>query len=221
MTEKIMTEKKKRKTSSGPIRDKSRTMAKMINAVGKVLQKKGYENLNAAAIGRAAGVDKKLVWTYFGSVDNLIEEYINLKAFWTLGIPSSVITKIAETPGNVGEKETIELLDEYFETFNKNIALQKVIHWEMGESSKLLRKVADKREMVGEQLFSIIDHKFKNSETDIRGTIALLLGGIYYLNLHARTNGSTVCGIDINEEEGRYRIKKTIEEIIKNTFKNI
>lgn len=216
-----MAEKKKRKTTSGPIRDKSRTKAKMINAVGKVLQAKGYENLNAATIARAAGVDKKLVWTYFGSVDNLIEEYINLKAFWTLGVPNSVITKIIENPDKVGEIETAELLDEYFDTFNQNIALQKVVHWEMGQSTKLLRKVADKREMVGEQLFSLVDNKFKDSEVDIRATIALLLGGIYYLNLHANTNGSTVCGIDINEEEGKERIKKTMQEIIKNAFDDI
>ena len=216
-----MVEKKKRKTASGPIRDKSRTMTKMINAVGKVLQKKGYENLNAATIARAAGVDKKLVWTYFGSVDNLIEEYINLKAFWTLGVPNSVITKIIENPDKVGEIETAELLDEYFNTFNQDIALQKVVHWEMGQSTKLLRKVADKREIVGEQLFSLVDNKFKDSEVDIRATIALLLGGIYYLNLHANTNGSTVCGIDLNKDKDKERIKKAMEKIIKNAFDDI
>ncbi|MGV0827725.1 hypothetical protein ACTS9C_02370 [Empedobacter brevis] len=33
---------KVRKATSGPLRDKSRTMARMIAAVGKVIQKKGY-----------------------------------------------------------------------------------------------------------------------------------------------------------------------------------
>ncbi len=213
-----MIKEKKRKRTSGPIRDKSRTKAKLINAVGTVLQKKGYSNLNAANIARVAGVDKKLVWTYFGSVDNLIEEYIELRAFWRLNIPNSTISKITENSRKKKREDVTLLLFDYFDIFSKDIALQKIIHWEMGESKKILRKIADKREMTGEHLFSLIDKQFENSETDIRATIALLLGGIYYLNLHADVNGSKVCGLDINEKDDKERVLKAIERIIGRCF---
>ncbi len=213
-----MSKEKKRKRTSGPIRDKFRTKAKLINAVGTVLQNKGYGNLNAANIARAAGVDKKLVWTYFGSIDNLIEEYIDLKAFWRLNIPNSIIEKIIGKPTGIGSEEITELLLEYFDTFSKDIDLQKIVHWEMGESKEVLRTIADKREMTGEHIFSLIDSKFENSKTDIRATISLLLGGIYYLNLHANVNGSKVCGLDINEKDDKKRVLKAIEQIIKGCF---
>ncbi len=213
-----MKKEKKRKRTSGPIRDKSRTKAKLINAVGTVLQDKGYGNLNAANIARAAGVDKKLVWTYFGSVDNLIEEYIDLRAFWRLNIPNSTIKKIIEKPTGIGSEEITELLLEYYDTFSKDVDLQKIVHWEMGESKEVLRKIADKREMTGEHIFSLIDNKFENSETDVRATIALLIGGIYYLNLHADVNGSKVCGLDINEKDDKERILKAIERIVGRCF---
>ena len=55
---------------------------------------------------------------------------------------------------------------------------------------------------------------FENTDVDLRARLALVLGGIYYLSLHSKSNGSLVCGIDINEEEGRARIEDAIRTII-------
>ena len=96
--------------------------------------------------------------------------------------------------------------------------LQKIIHWELGENKKMLRELADKREETGEQLFGLIDHYFENTDVNIRARLALLIGGIYYLSLHSKSNGSAVCGIDINEDEGLLEIEKAIKEIIYESF---
>lgn len=215
-------QKKARKVTSGPLRDKSRTMARMVAAVGKVLQKNGHGALNILNVATAAGVDPKLISLYFGGIDNLIEEYIVQKEFWRLGTstPGSrhTIDQILGSPDTVGRKETIKLLQDHFETFNKNIPLQKVIAWEMTEKSKLLRKIADQREELGENLLHLIDPYFEDSSVDVRATIALLIGGIYYLNLHARQNGSKVCGLDINMLEDKERIIKALEDNINRVF---
>lgn len=208
---------KERKVLSGPLRDKSRTMARMVVAVGKVIQKKGYPGLTAPNIAIAAGVDKKLVWTYFGSVDNLVEEYIRQKDFWKLA-EKKHIEDLLKKPENISKKEISEILQSQFEVLQKDKVLQKIIHWELGETNKMLRKVADRREEIGEQLFSVIMPDFETTNVDIRAKLALVLGGIYYLSLHAKSNGSLVCGIDINEEEGRIRIEKAIQDIIFETY---
>lgn len=204
---------KERKTLSGPLRDKSRTMARMVAAVGKVIQKKGYPGLTAPNIATAAGVDKKLVWTYFGSVNKLIEEYVYQKDFWRLAEKGD-IEALLKNPDQIGYSEIGNLLQSQFDVLLKDKALQKIIHWELGENNKLLRSVADERERVGEQLFSLIMPDFEKSSVDLRARIALILGGTYYLALHAKSNGSLICGIDVNEDEGRERIKSTIQDII-------
>lgn len=204
---------KERKTLSGPLRDKSRTMARMVAAVGKVIQKKGYPGLTAPNIAIAAGVDKKLVWTYFGSVDNLIEEYVRQKDFWKFTAKAQ-IADLLKAPENIGKNEIDGILQSQFEILQKDKALQKIIHWELGETNKMLRKIADRREEIGEQLFSVIMPDFETANVDLRARIALILGGIYYLSLHSKSNGSLVCGIDINEEEGRIRIENAIQDII-------
>lgn len=211
--EKIKPEKKKRKVTSGPLRDKSRTMARMVAAVGKVIQKKGYPGLTAPNIATAAGVDKKLVWAYFGGVTNLIEEYIQQKDFWKFAA-KSYIDNLLKTNVEIGRAEINYIMQNQFDTLIKDKTLQKIIHWELGESNKMLRKIADEREETGKQFFSSIISDFDKSGVDLRARIAILLGGIYYLTLHARSNGSEVCGIDINEEDGRIRIEKAIEDLI-------
>lgn len=100
------------------------------------------------------------------------------------------------------------------EVLRKDKALQKIIHWELGESNKILRKIADNREEIGEQIFSAIIPGFSDTNVDLRARLALLIGGIYYLTLHAKTNGSSFCGIDLNEELGRNRIENAIKDII-------
>ncbi|MHA7607292.1 hypothetical protein ACV0BM_000355 [Elizabethkingia meningoseptica] len=74
----------------------------------------------------------------------------------------------------------------------------------------MLRNISDKRETLGEQIFSIITPDFEKVDVDVRARLALLVGGMYYLSLHANSNGSTFCGIDINETEGKERIERAI-----------
>ncbi|WP_417355359.1 TetR/AcrR family transcriptional regulator [Flavobacterium sp.] len=211
--------KKPRKRTSGLLRDKDRTKARMVAAVGKVLQKKGYPGLTAPNIARAAGVDKKLVWTYFGGVDNLIEEYITQKDFWKSGSKDYVSDMLSE-PDKVGKEQIYTLLQNQFDVLLKDKSLQKIIHWEMGEKSKVLRKIADEREEVGERIFEILEADRDDSNVNLRATLALMLGGIYYLSLHAKSNGSKCCGIDINEEAGKKQIDDTLRNIIYCAFTN-
>ncbi len=216
----IKVQPKERKTTSGLIRDKSRTMARMVSAVGKVLQKKGYTGLDAPSIAKAAGVDKKLVWTYFGGLDNLVEEYISKRDFWK-SISKEQIKKITETPELINQNDINKILQGQLDTLLKDKVLQKIIHWELGEKSKTLRKIADKREEMGEGLFSIIDKQFENSNVDIRANLALLIGGIYYLTLHGKNNGSLFCGIDINNDKGKERISKAIKDILHSSYNDL
>lgn len=209
----------KRKRYSGSIRDKTRTKNKLVDAVGKVLEEQGYVGLkNSKNIADAAGVDKRLIWTYFDGVENLVEEYIKKNEFWQNGLTNNTFNNLITKQDDLDKDKANYLLKTHFEKFNTDIALQKLITWEISEENQMLRKVADRREELGEQLFSLIDEKFSESSLDIRGVVALLLGGTYYLNLHAKTNGSLFCGIDINTDEGKNSILNAIEFIINTSF---
>ncbi|MCX2680773.1 TetR/AcrR family transcriptional regulator [Galbibacter sp. EGI 63066] len=213
-TKKATPKKKPRKTHSGPIRDKARTKGRLVEAVGKVIKNKGYAALTGPNIAKESGLHKKLIWTYFGGIDNLVEEYLQQKDFWRVA-EKEVIQELMEAPEEIGKNEIYSLLESQFKSLLSDELLRKIIHWELEGENKVLRKIADQREEVGEQLFKIIEPEFLNVDgVDLRATLALQIGGLYYMALHAKSNGSTSCGIDVNEEIGEKRVLNALKEII-------
>ena len=211
-------ESKSRKRTSGKLRDKERTKVKMIQAVGKVLLKKGYTGLNASAIAKEAGIDKSLVWTYFGSLDNLVEEYIAQRDFWKFKAKESIDTLTVESK-EVNQDDMTALLQFQFKALSEDEMLQRIMLWGISEKKDFLRHLSDERELIGEEIFKNIDPQFKDSNVDIRGILAILVAGIYYLVLHGKTNGSLFCGIDLNTADGELRIKESISQIVSMAYK--
>lgn len=210
--------KKTRKVTDGPIRNKARTRQKLINAVGKLFVKEGYSGLNAVKIASIAKVDRKLIYLYFGSLNRLIECYFKETDFWSVSYNEYISTLLVnQTP--LGRSEISTILKGQFENITHNKAFQKSIQWEICEKTRLMRSVADEREKLGEQLFNLTDNFFSKGDVDLRAILAIQIAGIYYLGLHAKVNGSTFCGIDINRKEGRKRIEDALEQIVNDAYR--
>jgi len=58
------------------------------------------------------------------------------------------------------------------------------------------------------------EESYPNKDIYLRALLAFQTAGLYYLALHASSNGSTFCGIDINTPEGKERINRTIENTL-------
>lgn len=213
MTKKIP-KKKTRKVTDGPIKNKERTKQKLIQAVGQIFEKEGYAGLNTVKIARASKVDRKLIYLYFGSLENLIEHYFMERDFW---IPpyNEYISKLLIQNQPLTRENILTILKGQLENMMINKIFQKTILWEISEKNKLTRAISDERENVGEQLFKLTKG---HSNTDLRAILALQIAGIYYLALHAKMNGSTFCGIDINQPEGKKRIEKALAQILADTY---
>ena len=213
-------EPKKRKRTSGVIRDKERTKIKMIQAVGKVLSKKGYTGLNASSISKEAGVDKSLVWTYFGGIDNLVEQYLSERDFLNT-IGKNDITLILQNPEDLTAEKISSIFHNQLDSLLDDKIMQKIIQWEICENKTFLRNLADMREELGEFFFKIVEPKLNDNTINLRGVLAIIVAGNYYLALHSKVNGSLFCGIDLNTNQGRQQIKDTISSIISFSTKNL
>lgn len=210
---------KTRKIYKGKINDKERSKQKLINAVGKVLETKGYTGLTATNIAKAAGLSRRLITIYFDSVDELVETYVRNKDYWV------------EASGKAGEmivenkgKKTKELLDYLLQNqlnyFYNSPEMQKLVLWEISEKSKIMYEVCEDRERLGTKVFSLIDKELSDDKTDIRAVSALLVAGIYYMVLHAKSTDTTFCEIDINQPEGMQRIKNAVSLILEMSYNN-
>lgn len=210
--------KKARKITDGALRNKERTRQKMIDAVGEVLKEKGYAGLSINNIIDKANVDRRLINLYFGDVNNLIEAYLNSKDYWMTKVAPKVQTIMDQSVG-FGQNEITSILHTTFNEVNASPDLQKILTWEISEYQKQLRELVDRREALGSKVFKATDKEFQGTNINLRAVLALQIAGIYYLNLHAKTTGSTFCEIDINQPEGELAIKEALSSIVNLVYK--
>lgn len=203
------------KTAVKSVRNKEQSKQKFLDAVEKILHTKGFSGLKVNDIARTAGLDKKLIYNYFGGKDELIDEYIRSQDFWS---------NVKKEPGSPmvndgGKTFSKEMLRAQFDYVFKNKELQKILLWGLIENRKSLKKLANDREENGALLFeSITDPHFKENSNRYRAVIALLISGIYYLDIYATTNDCTFCGLDLKSTEGRSEIEDAISFLIDKTY---
>lgn len=104
------------------------------------------------------------------------------------------------------------------DNFYDNPEMQKLILWEISKKTKIMYEVCEEREHLGSKVFELTDKELQGRNIDIRAVTALLVAGIYYMVLHAKSTDTTFCEIDINQPEGMQRIKNAISLILENTY---
>ncbi|RQP07798.1 MAG: TetR/AcrR family transcriptional regulator [Chryseobacterium sp.] len=206
-----------RKAVAGPVRDKNRTKKKLLDAVGNILKTRGFAGLKITKIAETAGVDRKLIYDYFGSTDKLIAEYLHTADFW-----SNVNEKNPEVdPGDGGRQLAKHLLRKQFRDMLGSKELQKIILWELSEERACLHELVERREVGGELLFrKITDPVFGDSDVNFRAVMAVLISGVYYLSLHSNFNGTEICGVDTADAEGQLEIEKALDRMVDWAFEN-
>ncbi|GAF02297.1 TetR/AcrR family transcriptional regulator [Saccharicrinis fermentans] len=206
-----------RKKYQGEINDKEKSKEKLINAVGKVLKSKGYIGLTATNIAKAAGLSRRLITIYFDSVDDLVETYVRNKDYW---IAASGNTKqlIVENNGRDTKKIIDCMLQNQLDYFYNNAEMQKLILWEISKKTQIMYEVCEDRERLGSKIFELTDKELEEKNIDIRAISALLVAGVYYMVLHAKSTDTLFCEIDINTPEGMERIRNAISDILDNAY---
>lgn len=200
-----------RKKAAGTIRNAERSKKRLLEAVGKVIRESGFASLRINHIATVAGLDKTLIYSYFGGLDKLLEEYLRSQNYWA----SLKDSKMPEDFSDGGRAFSKATTLNHYEFVNHNQEFQKVLLWGLSEQREALKQLSRQQEDSGELLFQhITDPFFKDKSKDFRAIMAILLAGSYYLNLHAAYNGVPFCGIDLRDENGRKKIEESLSFLI-------
>ncbi|ETZ19180.1 TetR/AcrR family transcriptional regulator [Pedobacter sp. V48] len=198
-------------------RDPEGTKQALLDAVSEILTEQGHHSLGVNRVALLAGVNKKMIYHYFSSYNNLLKNYIRGKDFWRPVLErfgSGNPPKTPELPAYISH-----IFQEQFSCFYNNPELQQMILWQICESHPLLREISDERETHADPIARLTDVHFNGSGINFRAVLALMLGGIYYVVWHANTNKSKICGIDINNERDRLALQKAIRQVIDAVWK--
>jgi len=192
-------------------KNKEETKQKLIKATGEIFMEKGYKGLNASKIADTAGVNKVLVYRYFGNVQELFKAYLIQKDYWIS--TQDHVDDVIQVDDS-GRELAKNALKDQIAYFLANKEMQQIIRWQITEPNDISRSVADSRERVGEQLFEVIDPYFQDTDVNFRALMAVTVAGIYFLILNAQINGSTFCGIDMNTQKGITEVENAVQQLV-------
>lgn len=194
------------------VRDADATKKKFLDAIGRILTEQGFSAIRTNNIARLLGKDKNLIRYHFGSLNGLLKSYIQDKDYWK---PFFERFRFSGQP-DAKEIETlfVALMQENFKVFAENEEMQKIIHWQISESSPLMRSISDEREAEGDKLLKMATPYFRESGVNFKAIIALLLGGSYFMVLQHKAINGVICGIDLNIEKDRAEVMVAIEKVV-------
>jgi len=125
-------------------RDRSRTMDRIITAVGTVLAEQGFQKLGINAIARQAGVDKVLIYRYFDGLAGLMEAYAKEVNFWPMAEELAGYDDEALRAMSLRE-QIIEMMKNLARSLHRRPATQQVIAWELVERNELTASLEQAR----------------------------------------------------------------------------
>ncbi len=177
----------------------------MLDAVGLIIQSGGIGKVSVQTVADLAGVNKVLVYRYFGTVENLVGQYFSdlqriipcadkLLSAASFGIDADadlLISALKELLGQLWENKTNQAL------LGRQLASGKL-------SSPVLLDYLSMKVRAGCE---------DSTGNPLKGALAALLySAVCYLTL-ARAQGRDL-GIDLASAGARKRIESVIEEIV-------
>lgn len=192
------------------IRDKQITSRRLISAVGSLLAKKGFRGMGVNAVAREAGVDKVLIYRYFGGLKGLIAAFGKEGDFWpsALELAGGDLQKFSQMP--LDERLSV-FASNFIDSLRKRPLTQAIMAWEIIEPNGLTEELERIREQSIIEFFQMFFMK-DQVQIDLQAIIMLIGAAISYLVIRSK-NIDLFGGLDLGSEQGWERIEKAIETI--------
>ena len=193
-------------------RNREATRALLIAAVGSLLAREGFKALGVNAVAREAGVDKVLIYRYFGGLPELITAFGQGGDFW----PS-----IAELAGGDVdayrrlplERQLTGLARNFLRALRNRPLTQEILAWEMVERNELTAVLEAIRETTMLRFYQMFFPSIQE-ELDMEAVSAIIGAGTSYLVSRARKI-RYYSGIDLESEEGWRRLENALDVMVR------
>ena len=184
---------------------------KLITAVGTLLAGNGFTGLGVNAVAREAGVDKVLIYRYFGGLPELITAYGQEGDFWP-SMDELTGGDVDHLMGLPVPQRFSRLGRNFLDAIRKRPVTQEILAWELVESNKLTETLETIREASTRKMLKLFVPS-EQVEPDLEILLALLGAALTYLVVRAR-KARWYSGIDLHSEIGWLRLEKAIERIV-------
>jgi AcrR family transcriptional regulator len=165
-------------------RDREATTERILAAVGEVLAREGFGGIGINAIAKQAGVDKVLIYRYFGGLPELLQAWGRSGRFWP-----SVDELLRSAPPDLLQRPVAERFALFFEHFVDSLRSRpltlEILAAELVHRNELTALLEAEREAWGFEAQRVLG----GPEADapwLQDVITLLIAGVQFLLVRAR-----------------------------------
>lgn len=198
-------------------RNKEETKDRIIGAVGKLLAEAGFQKLGVNAVAREAGVDKVLIYRYFGGMPELLRAFGLSGDFWPTveELTGGDLEGLRKKPM---PQAAAMVLRNFSRALRARPLTREILAWEAVERNELTEVLEKVREDSSVRLLEEIVPAAEQSGVDIAAITALLGAAIMYLVVRSR-HVKVFNAVDIDTEEGWSRLEAAVAAICENSLK--
>jgi len=199
------------------VKNKEVTKMKIFSALEQIISEGGVSAAGINNIAKTAGVDKVLIYRYFGGFNELLKEFIKKKDFFSnLLIDENLVKELKSINAKKEFLKSI-LLNQYKYIKNNNV-FAEILIWELSTKNEITEHIAAEREKLGLINLNILA-KYFNINSKLNAISSILIGGIYYLALRGKTV-SVFNGINLNDVTGDKEIEGGLNLILDVLFED-
>jgi AcrR family transcriptional regulator len=185
--------------------------------VGKLLAQSGFRQIGINAVAREAGVDKVLIYRYFGGLPELLKAFAEEGDFWP-GVPELMNETGGIASGTTTPVEHAkQIMLAFGRALRKRPLTQEIMRWELQERNELTEMLARYREEQSARLFQQFE---VFARLDVRAIASVLAAGQTYLILRSKCT-DVYNGLSLHSEEDWARLEAAVSLMIDAVFSRI
>ena len=200
-----------RPTAPRQVRDRAATEKLILAAVGEVLAREGFGGIGVNAIAAQAGVDKVLIYRYFGGLPELLKAWGTSGRFWPdlqelLGPDPAAFLALPLA------QRYARFIDHFIDGLRARPLTLAIMAAEVNERNELTAILESEREAWGEQAGQLLGGPELQRRPELLGITLLLVAGVQYLLVRSRKI-RVFGGLDLRSDAGWSALKDSVHAL--------
>ncbi len=194
-------------------RDREESRKRLIEAVGTLLAKKGFQAVGVNAVAREAGLDKVLIYRYFDGLPGLLSAFAAECDFWpsTTELAGGDVEAFRALP--VVERIAVGVQN-YMRALRRRPLTLEILAWMFLEPSEATRELDAFRERAGKGLLELADVAAMDASVDVAALMAVIGAAANHLCTRAGKI-RRFAGMDLSSDEDWRRLETMMADIVK------
>ena len=200
-------------------RNKQTTIDHLKKTALDLIKKEGIKELRVNRLEKESGMSKRLIYDYFGSIDNLLKTILKENDPWQ---PYALLFEkiMPNHKPSYGKELATILLKKQLSSLRQDRVMQELsLSALTNHENETLQKIAQGRNELIQKLFGLANERFEKTTLDFSVMFTLLAAGVNYLVLHQKEQKKSLYGIDFGLESNFQKLHDSIEQIIQWMYK--